>query len=243
MGFEIVDRRLYDAVTARCVDLDAVECLLKEGGNPLAIIDYDYILDSTITNFCGTIYTDEFDLDEQKKFPKVIQLYYDYGMDLSIDNCPMHKDDWDDPNPVHPLWSLPFVCHETGIEVLKIFLENKAPIEVVEKAFLYHLLLDMGFVNGDDLEEDGDLEITVIGLKEIMLVASYPYVLDNSEFLRKRIKLDKNDASYLKKFRNWNDFEYEIDESTGTCIPFGLADSTVSIFDKKSHAKVWEFQI
>ena len=81
------------------------------------------------------------------------------------------------------------------------------------------------------------------GLKMLMLIASYPTILNESTYLQSCVALEKNDAQMLPQFRNWNDFDYHIDLSTCTNIPHGLRDATLIIRDPKSKKTVWTLSI
>ena len=78
---------------------------------------------------------------------------------------------------------------------------------------------------------DGELFLRI---EDVMLIASYPAILDESTYLQNCIELEKNDAQMLPLFRNWNDFDYHIDLSTCTNIPNGLQNATLTIRDPKS---------
>ena len=79
--------------------------------------------------------------------------------------------------------------------------------------------------------------------KMVMLIASYPTILNESTYLQNCVALEKNDAQMLPQFRNWNDFDYHIDLSTCTNIPHGLRDATLTIRDPKSKKPVWMLSI
>ena len=76
-----------------------------------------------------------------------------------------------------------------------------------------------------------------------MLIASYPIILNESTYLQNCIALEKNNVQMLPLFRNWNDFDYHIDLSTCTNIPYGLRDATLTIRDPKSKKTVWTLSI
>ena len=73
-----------------------------------------------------------------------------------------------------------------------------------------------------------------------MLIASYPYVLQNDEGLQDVIWLNHNNYP-IEAFRNWEDFLYEIDSSYwGSEIP-QVYKSVVTIVEKQTGKKVWKF--
>ena len=87
----------------------------------------------------------------------------------------------------------------------------------------------MEMCDGWEIEDTWWMESFSCGLKMLMLIASYPTILDESTYLQNCIELEKNDAQMLPLFRNWNDFDYHIDLSTCTNIPNGLQNATLTI--------------
>lgn len=106
-----------------------------------------------------------------------------------------------------------------------------------------HILLDMEMCDGCEIEDTWWMESFSCGLKMLMLIASYPTILDESTYLQNCIELEKNDAQMLPLFRNWNDFDYHIDLSTCTNIPNGLQNATLTIRGPKSPKIVWTLSI
>ena len=97
--------------------------------------------------------------------------------------------------------------------------------------------------DGCELEDTWWMESFSCGLKMLMLIASYPAILDESTYLQNGIELEKNDTQMLPLFRNWNDFDYHIDLSTCTNIPNGLQNATLTIRAPKSKKIVWTLSI
>ncbi len=243
-----INLQLYEAVKTFPKDLQRIEELLKKGANPLAIVRYDYILSEAILH--NFTYDEEVDDEDDRdyiikdlgKTPLIVKMFFDYGMELDLNTCPISNHDGDNL-PSNPLWLLPFVCDEDGINILKIFLDHGIDAKIIESEFVGHLIEDMAYVDGGPSEVGEKFEFDAIGLKEFMLVASYPYVFDQSEYMQEVLDIKNHDKSTLIQFRNWNDFEYMVDTSTATNLPYGLLESTVSVYRKADHEKVWEFQI
>ena len=106
-----------------------------------------------------------------------------------------------------------------------------------------HILMDMEMCDGCEIEDAWWMESCSCGLKMLMLIASYPTILNESTYLQNCVALEKNDAQMLPQFRNWNDFDYHIDLSTCTNISHGLRDATLTIRDPKSKKTVWTLSI
>ena len=74
-----------------------------------------------------------------------------------------------------------------------------------------------------------------------MLIASYPHILENDEYLREEIWLEQNQYD-LVNFRNWQDFRFEISTPEGD-PPGAVYKSIVTIVEKRSERPVWRFGV
>ena len=77
----------------------------------------------------------------------------------------------------------------------------------------------------------------------VMLVASYPHILENSTYIADCISLAENDAARLSVFRNWRNFTCQIDLSTCDNIPHGLRNATVRITDAETGELIWRMAV
>ena len=123
-------------------------------------------------------------------------------------------------------------------ELINRMLEHGLDCDSAE-VLVDHILLDMEMCDGCEIEDDWWMESMVFGLKMVMLIASYPILLNQSTYIQSCIELEKNDTQKLPLFRNWNDFDYHIDISTCTNIPHGLQNATLTIQDRKNGEIVW----
>lgn len=170
-------------------------------------------------------------------FPKFLELFYAHGMDIASRGLPTN-----DGNNLHPLWLLAFCQTESGLKILHTMLEHGLDRDSAE-VLVDHILMDMEMCDGGEIEDTWWMESCSCGLKMLMLIASYPTILNQSTYIQSCIELEKNDAQMLPLFRNWNDFDYHIDLSTCTNIPHGLRDATLTIRDPKSKKTVWTLSI
>jgi hypothetical protein len=229
--FEL-NRELLD--TAEKGDLERVEDLLKLGADPLGAFS-EHTPDEHILGELFCYASDNSDLAE--KMPQLVQLFYEYGMDIEKRNIPV-----DDGNNINPLWDLAFCQDENGLKTLKTLLDHGLDCTSVE-SLVEHILIDMELCDGCEIQDDWWLERTVCALKMIMLVASYPYVIEGSSYIQSCVETEKNRPEDLIAFRDWNVFDYHIDISTCTNIPYGLQNATVKIQDKKTGKIVWTLMI
>lgn len=224
--FEL-NKALFEAVTA--CNYDEAERLLNLGADPLGFTDET----DPNEHLLGELFCRMQDNDDlANAFPKFLELFYAHGMDIAE-----HKIQ-EDGSSGCPLWDLAFCQTEAGLNVLHTMLEHGLDCDSAE-VLVDHILLDMEMCDGCEIEDDWWMESTVFGLKMVMLIASYPILLNQSTYIQSCIELEKNDTQKLPLFRNWNDFDYHIDISTCTNIPHGLQNATLTIQDRKNGEIVW----
>ncbi len=225
-AFEL-NKALFEAVTA--CNYDEAERLLNLGADPLGFTDET----DPNEHLLGELFCRMQDNDDlANAFPKFLELFYAHGMDIAE-----HKIQ-EDGSSGCPLWDLAFCQTEAGLNVLHTMLEHGLDCDSAE-VLVDHILLDMEMCDGCEIEDDWWMESTVFGLKMVMLIASYPILLNQSTYIQSCIELEKNDTQKLPLFRNWNDFDYHIDISTCTNIPHGLQNATLTIQDRKNGEIVW----
>ena len=224
--FEL-NKALFEAVAA--CNYDEAERLLNLGADPLGFTDET----DPNEHLLGELFCRMQDNDDlANAFPKFLELFYAHGMDIAE-----HKIQ-EDGSSGCPLWDLAFCQTEAGLNVLHTMLEHGLDCDSAE-VLVDHILLDMEMCDGCEIEDDWWMESTVLGLKMVMLIASYPILLNQSTYIQSCIELEKNDTQKLPLFRNWNDFDYHIDISTCTNIPHGLQNATLTIQDRKNGEIVW----
>lgn len=227
-----LNKDLFDAVVA--CNYEEAERQLQSGADPLGSMDENNPDDHLL----GELFCEMQDSEDlNAALPKFLELFYAHGMDIASRNLPT-----DDGDNIHPLWMLAFCQTESGLNVLHTMLEYGLDRDSAE-VLIGHILLDMEMCDGCDIEDAWWKESISCGLKMLMLIASYPTILDESSYLQNCVTLKKNDAQMLPRFRKWNDFDYHIDLSTCTNIPHGLRDATLTIRDSKSKRIVWTLSI
>jgi len=228
-----LNRKLLDAITAEIIELTSIEELLKLGADPLGSSSENDPNEHILSElFCEAAHNSEL----SEKMPKMVQLFIDYGMNIESKNIP------DDGDNINPLWDLQFNGDENGLKVLKILLDNGLDYKSAE-SLVEHIFTDMDMCDGCEIGDEWFLNSTICSLKMIMCVASYPHIMDKSEYIRECIEIEKNDALNLISFRSWNDYDYHIDISTCTNIPNRLQNATLTIKDKKTSKIMWSFLV
>ena len=229
--FEL-NKALFEAVAA--CNYEEAERLLNLGADPLGSTDET----DADEHLLGELFCKMQDNEAlEAAFPKFLELFYAHGMDIASRGLPTN-----DGNGLHPLWMLAFCQTESGLKILHTMLEHGLDRDSAE-VLADHILLDMEMCDGCEIEDTWWMESFSCGLKMLMLIASYPTILNESTYLQSCVALEKNDAQMLPQFRNWNDFDYHIDLSTCTNIPHGLRDATLTIRNLKSKKTVWTLSI
>ncbi len=228
--FEL-NKALFHAVIA--CNYEETEQLLRAGADPLGSTDET----DADEHLLGELFCRMQDNDDlANAFPKFLELFYAHGMNIAE-----HKI-LEDSSSGCPLWDLAFCQTEAGLNVLHTMLEHGLDCDSAE-VLVDHILMDMEMCDGCEIEDAWWMEGTVCGLKMVMLIASYPILLNQSTYIQSCIELEKNDAQKLPLFRNWNDFDYHVDISTCTNVPYGLQNATLTIRDPKSKKTVWTLSI
>lgn len=224
-----LNKRLLDVCTADVVDYRLAEALLKQGAEPLGKVKGEYGDD----NLYGVVAEKLFEYeDTTEAFFRITELFLKYGMDIQKPAIP-----YDYSYVFHPLSYYNYLTNEWGIRTLKLFLDNGCSAKDARE-FWQYALGDFRYCPGD-FELEGLYDYT----RKLMLVASYPHILNADEDLRKVIWYDYNNSSYdVKRFRNWNDFVFEIDTSHCDKEP-EMYKSVVTIIHKDSGNPVWKFGI
>ena len=77
-------------------------------------------------------------------------------------------------------------------------------------------------------------------IRKIMLIASYPHVLQNDKDLQEVIWL-KHNTYPTEAFRDYDAFSFEIDSGNWGEETPQVYKSVVTIIEKKTGEKVWKF--
>ncbi len=227
-----LNEELLNACRAATIDYDLVESLLKQGAKPLGkVTDWGYE-----NNLYDEFIDDMFCNDEAgEDFYKITELFLKYGMDISKPSLP-----YDGDNVQNPLWSFAFYSeNDVVIRTLKLLLDNGLSADDAGECW-GHAIFD--FVNvGVSLENDFEYEMYFEYIRKLMLIASYPHVLDADKSLQDEIWLKYNDYD-VTKFRNWEKYSFEIDTSHCERHP-EVYKSVVTITEKDTGEAVWKFGV
>ena len=240
-----LNARLLAVCTADVVDYELAEELLKQGAEPMG----EVFEPGTIKpdNLYACVVSELFDTtDTPEDFYRITALFLRYGMDVSKPAVPygfiqVNNDYYDDV--LHPLWFFAFLGNETVKRTLKLLLDHGLKAEDASECW-GHAVDDFVNIQGD-LSDPWVYQEYEDYIRKIMLIASYPHIVNEDECLRREIWYDYNSYE-LEKFRNWNDYRYEID--TSHCnryprIPKDVYRSIVTIIEKETDKPVWKFGV
>lgn len=228
---EKLNAELLAVCTRDSVDFAHAEELLRQGAEPLGRIT----LNDSDNNLYDEIVDYWFRNDETpEELYLITELFLRYGMDISRPAIP-----YDEGNIINPLWMLAFPSNECVLRTLKLLLDHGLSAEDAAECW-GHAISDFLHVGGM-LSDESEYEDFYDYIRKVMLIASYPHVLNADEKLRKHIWYDHNDYD-LTHFRRWEDFRFEIDTSYCGREP-EVYKSIVTIIEKESSSAVWRFGV
>ena len=230
---ENLNQRLLEVCITDPVDYESAEELLKQGAEPLGKVIDAYGEEG---NLYTEIVSELFDNDRTRKdFYSITALFLRYGMDISKPAVPY---DNGVAEIIIPLWYFAFFSNETVFQTLMLLLDNGLSPDDAAECWS-HALFD--FSLGESLDDPFVHNELYDYCKKVMLIASYPNILQNDEDLKRIIWYDKNDYDLIK-FRQWDAFTYDIDTSHCQRHP-EVYRSIITIIEKESEQPVWKFGI
>ena len=228
-----LNKKLLDECDKKDVDFSIVEELLKQGADPLGGTATHgwYVME----HIYGEIVCNSQDNDSVN-LPQITELFLKYGMDIENPRVP-----YDHSNSLNPLWNMGLVVNENSIVALKMLLDRGVSVNSFGefRSTAIGDLLDCEC--GDPVNDVFWNYECVWTLKMTMLAASYDYILNEDEYLKKFIGLSYNNYD-IHKFRNWNEYYYEFDTSHCNKYP-ELYKSVVTIYEVASNKEVWTFGV
>ena len=229
-----LNKQLYDECgKMENIDFELVEELLKKGADPLGATEaYGW---DVLEHIYGEIVMGSQDNDSVD-LPRITELFLKHGMDIDNPRIP-----YDGSNSLNPMWEFAFVTNENAIHALKMLLDRGLSVDSFGE-FWGHAIGDLIQIECGDPVGDKFWNYTCVWtLKMLMLAASYDYIFEADEDLRKFICCDYNSYD-VHNFRDWDRYEYSFD--TSHCDKYKeLYKSIVSITDKRSGEVVWKIGV
>lgn len=229
-GEELI-RRLLEVCTADIIDYDLAEELLKNGADPMRrVMEYGRP---------GNLYTCVIDHlfandDTPEDFYRITELFAQYGMNIGKPSVP-----YSSSTALNPLWIYAFPSNECVLRSLRLLLDNGLRAEDAAECWR-HAIGDY-LITGGKLDSLVAYEFYYEYIRKLMLIASYPHVLNEDRDLREEIWYAWNHYD-LRRFRNWEDFDIIVDTSRCTHGP-DVRRSLVTIREKTTGKAVWVFGV
>ncbi len=228
---EELNADLLAACTSDNIDYERIESLLMHGAEPLGkVVPYGFqnnLYDEVVDHlFCND--------DTPEDLYQITELFLRYGMDISKPAIP-----YDGDNVLNPLWTFAFPSNECVLRTLKLLLDHGLSADDAGECW-GHAIFDLVNIDGE-LSDPYELEMYNDYIRKLMLIASYPHVLNADKELRDEIWYDYNSFD-LVRFRKWEDFDFEVDTSHCQRHP-EVYRSVVTIIEKASRKPVWKFGV
>ena len=222
-----LNSKLLSACTDQFNGYDTIRNLLAEGAEPLGSVKTDYGEDDNLYGAIVDYYSTE---EDYSVLYEVTKLFCQHGMDLTKPAIP-----YDDANILNPVWYYTILMNDGVLPILKYLLDNGLDIGSAHTCW-YHAVEYWFFADGS-MGSDRSRAQVLSDLKKILLIASYPYVLDNDDYLREIVWLDQNDYD-ITKLRDWNKYHISVDHSRYTENPH-VCKSLFTIIDNESGQAIW----
>ena len=223
-----LNKRLLSACTSHFNGYSQIEQLLSKGAEPLGLVINDY---GEKDNLFSAV-VDSYSMGEDySKLLEITKLFCQHGMDLSKPAIP-----YDDGNISNPIWHFTILMDDGVLPILKYLLDRGLDLESAHACW-YHAVEYWFFADGSMRDEHSRRQV-VSDLRKILLIASYPYILENDDYLQEIVWADRNDYD-ITKLRDWTKYSITIDDSRCAGYPHVIR-SVFSLTDRESGQEVWK---
>ena len=222
---------LLAACTSEVIDYERIESFLKQGAEPLGNIIGGFGPNNLYEEVVDYLYRGD---DTPEDLYQITEMFLRYGMDISKPAIP-----YDFDNTLNPLWTFAFPSNECVLRTLKLLLDHGLSADDAGECW-GHAFYDLINVERS-LSDPDEYESFFDCIRKLMLIASYPHILNADQDIRAQIWYDHNNYDLLR-FRRWNDFAFEIDTSRCERYP-EVYKSVVTIIEKASGKPVWKFGV
>ena len=218
----LLNIELYHACSSDPVDFDKVKQLLEKGADPMGFMDEDEF----DVVYGEILYDRGIDDADTSTLEELTELFINYGM----------KDRWHEQNEkikkaeYNVFWMMAFLSAEKAIPILKLLIDENIEIDVLNE-LVDHCAIDSSMLLSEPEEVFNFTRM-------LMYVASYGYIIEKDEYLRRVIDFDKNEYD-LKKFSNPFQFCFTMEASEAK-DPANNQGAVVQIFECDSKRFIWK---
>lgn len=142
----------------------------------------------------------------RERLSKLVRLFLNYGMLNHLFY------DTEEEKELLPLWKMQFCCCKDAALALKMILDEGYRGDSVDD-FIEHFFLDAEHCDPFSLDDEYYLYHLEWGIRMTMLIASYPDIIENDEYVRDIIHLEENNKNLINTFRDIDRYEYSYEYS------------------------------
>ena len=241
-GRRSLNQQLLAACTDQFIGYDRIERLLRNGAAPLGSVrNSSGDLDNLYTLIVEYYVDNKTDvLSDEKRLSTITQLFSQYGMVVSKPEIP-----YDEDSISNPLWVLALYDGEDMLQTVKCLLDYGLDAGSAAECWC-HTCNDLYFLTRSE-DAAGQkpsafwMKAYYDAVRQILLMASYPHILENDEGLKTEIWFTKNDYD-VSRFRDWNRYDFEFDTvlENGAMAAY---ESVVAVKEKDTGKEVWRFSL
>lgn len=203
----ILNKQLFDACMKDKIDLIEIKDLINHGANPLGLYDFDDVVYSRI------IYWRSHDDDSDNSLYEITKLFLECGMQIKEDN--LYKEDGGRGVLfLDPFWEVGYLSPVKAISIIDLLINENTEINRINEL--------VGHLATDSMCIKSELEEVAIYVRILMYLATIPYVLKKSDYLRDVIDYKKNNYD-INIFKKLDNYYIKFDESNvSSCNNYGL---------------------
>ncbi len=231
MRREDLNQRLFEVCTAGFIDYALAEELLRQGAEPMGRIVAYGRPDNLYTRVMDRLFAND---DTPEDFFRITELFVQYGLDIGKPSVP-----YGSSTALHPLWMFAFSSNEWVLRSLRLLLDNGLRAEDAAECWK-HAIGDY-MISFSRLENRRCYEGYYDYIRKLMLIASYPHVVNADRELRDEIWYAWNHYD-LRRFRSWEDFDIIVDTGRCTHGP-DVRRSLVTLRERATGKDVWIFGV
>ena len=225
---EVIERNteLLTVLTTEPIDYTAAEKLLNSGARANGAV----LCKKGVTHNLYWVVLDTCWYEDENLY-KITELLLRYGLDIEHPDIP-----YDDKEEPHPLSAcIAYLEGEYALQTLKALLEKG--LGPYQASFCWRVLLTYlheGYFGASNEKMKIDFA------QKILLIASFPNILDRDRRLRAAIWYDQNQYD-TTRFREWHNFTYKVMNEHVNGQYENSIEEFINVYDKKTGELVWHF--